>query len=207
MTHTSTSHGSAPPTGPPVAGVVIPIRAFALGKARLAELLSAGARADLIRRWADQVADAAGALGDPRGLVRSRRPGVGRGRALPMIDDPGSLDAAADAGRAWGAERGWSRVVVAHADLPDARTFAGVVRDGRRAIVTIVPCHRDDGTPVLSLPVDLNFHFAYGPGSFRRHAAEARRVGAAVRVVRDPSLAFDVDLPGDLALLRTTTRL
>jgi 2-phospho-L-lactate guanylyltransferase len=80
------------------------------------------------------------------------------------------------------------------------------VRDGTQPIVTIVPCHRDDGTPVLSVPVDLDFHFSYGPGSFRRHAAEARRVGAAVRVVRDPSLAFDVDVPSDLALLRATVR-
>jgi 2-phospho-L-lactate guanylyltransferase len=69
-----------------------------------------------------------------------------------------------------------------------------------------VPCHRDDGTNVVSLPAGSPFRFGYGPGSFRRHAAEARRLGLAVRVVRDPELAFDVDLPEDLAALAVATR-
>jgi 2-phospho-L-lactate guanylyltransferase len=76
-----------------------------------------------------------------------------------------------------------------------------VIRDGGQAIVTIVPCHRDDGTPVLSLPTGTGFRFQYGPGSFRRHAAEARRLGLGVRVVRDPNLAFDVDTAADLDAL------
>jgi 2-phospho-L-lactate guanylyltransferase len=69
-----------------------------------------------------------------------------------------------------------------------------------------VPCHRDDGTPVLSVPTDTDtdteFTFAYGENSFRRHVALAQRLGLAVRVVRDPNLAFDVDVPADLARLR-----
>jgi len=215
MTQTNESHRSGPSpgtpgpgtrrSGAPAAGVAIPIRAFALGKVRLAEHLSTEARGELGRRWADQVVGAAGALptvvisSDPEVVVWAAE------RALSVIDDPGSLDTAAEAGRAWVAARGLARVVIAHADLPDARTFAGVVRDGALPIVTIVPCHRDDGTPVVSVPVDLEFRFAYGPGSFRRHAAEARRIGAAVRIVRDPSLAFDVDVPSDLALLRAAS--
>jgi len=70
--------------------------------------------------------------------------------------------------------------------------------------VVLVPDHRDDGTPVLSVPVAAPFRFAYGPGSFRRHVAEASRHGLAVRVVRDPDLAFDVDLPADLERLRVS---
>jgi 2-phospho-L-lactate guanylyltransferase len=71
--------------------------------------------------------------------------------------------------------------------------------------VAIVPCHRDDGTTVLSVPVDAPFRVAYGPGSFRRHAAEARRLGLGFRVVRDPELAFDVDVPDDLDRLGVLT--
>jgi 2-phospho-L-lactate guanylyltransferase len=180
-------------------GVVIPIRAFALGKARLAEKLDPDQRAILGRRLAEQVVGAAIGLGT---LVVSSDTDV-RAWAdqlqLSAIDDPGSLDAAADAGRAWFTERGCNRVVIAHGDLPFARSFAGVARDGSQPIVAIVPCHRDDGTPVLSVPVDVDFEFAYGPGSFRRHAAHARERGLALRVVRDRSLAFDVDVPDDLA--------
>ena len=41
--------------------------------------------------------------------------------------------------------------------------------------------------------------FIYGPGSFRRHGAEARRLGLGLRVVREPLLGYDVDWPADLA--------
>lgn len=180
------------------AGVVIPVRAFALGKARLAEQLDASTRADLARKLADRVGAASGELPT---IVVSSAPDVrdwARQRGLDVLDDPGSLDEAASTGRAWVAARGCARAVIAHADLPMARTLAPLARDGARPIVALVPCHRDDGTPVLSVPVDAPFRFAYGPGSFRRHAAEARRLGMGFRVVRDAALAFDVDVPDDL---------
>ena len=55
-----------------------------------------------------------------------------------------------------------------------------------------------DGQP-RRVPTDAGFVFAYGPGSFRRHAAEGRRLGLGVRVVREPRLGWDVDVPDDLA--------
>lgn len=183
------------------AGVVVPVRAFALGKARLADVLDAATRAELARRWADTVLDAAA---DLPVVVVSSDPEVAAwaaGRGVDVLADPGSLDAAADAGRAALGARGCHRIVVAHADLPRARSFDALVRDGALPLLTIVPCHRDDGTPVVSVPADAPFRFAYGPGSFRRHVAEARRIGLGVRVVRDPDLAFDVDVPDDLQSL------
>ena len=118
---------------------------------------------------------------------------------LTVLDDPGTLDLAAAAGLGWAAAAGFGRVVVAHADLPLATTLAPVAADGHRPVVTAVPCHRDDGTPVLSLPTAATgFVFAYGPGSFRRHAAAARAAGLAFRVQRDPQLGRDVDAPEDL---------
>lgn len=187
------------------AGVVIPIRAFSLGKARLAETLDAHDRATLARWMADRVLRAADGLAT---VVVSSAPEVrtwAHRHEIAAVDDPGGLDRAAAAGIAWCASRGLERAVVAHADLPRAPE-AGLRRyaeDSARPIVTLVPCHRDDGTPVLSVPVGTAFPFAYGPGSFRRHAATARRLGLAVRVVRDPELGFDVDVPADLEGLCT----
>jgi 2-phospho-L-lactate guanylyltransferase len=187
------------------AGVVIPVRAFTLGKARLADQLDPAARVELGRRLADAVAAATGEL---PAVVVSSAPEVrdwARDRGLAVLDDPGSLDGAAAAGRAWVADQGLRRAVIVHADLPNARTLTPLTRDGARPIVALVPCHRDDGTPVLSLPVDAPFRFAYGVGSFRLHATEARRLGLGLRVVRDPDLAFDVDVGDDLAALERTT--
>ncbi|MBA2327953.1 MAG: 2-phospho-L-lactate guanylyltransferase [Actinobacteria bacterium] len=184
------------------AGVVVPVRAFALGNARLAERLDAAERTDLARRFADRVVAAAGEL--PVVVVTSA-PEVEAWAAelgVATIADPGSLDAAAADGRAHLAERGCVRAVIAHADLPFARTLEGVAGDRDEPVVTLVPCHREDGTPVLSVPVAVPFRFAYGPGSFLRHIAETDRLGLEVRVVRDPDLAFDVDVPADLEQLR-----
>jgi len=179
-------------------GVVIPVRAFALGKARLATQLDDQTRAELARKLADRVGAASGEL--PTVVVSSASDvrEWARSRGLDVVDDPGTLDDAAEAGREWVGARGCARAVIAHADLPLARSLAPLVRDGARPIVAVVPCHRDDGTTVLSVPVDVPFRFAYGPGSFRRHAAEARRLGLGFRVVRDAELAFDVDVPDDL---------
>jgi 2-phospho-L-lactate guanylyltransferase (CobY/MobA/RfbA family) len=65
----------------------------------------------------------------------------------------------------------------------------------------IVPDHRDDGTPVLSLPTRVPFTFAYGPDSAARHTEEAGRRSLRVRILRDPALAFDVDVAADLEAL------
>ncbi|HEX6312180.1 MAG TPA: 2-phospho-L-lactate guanylyltransferase [Acidimicrobiia bacterium] len=184
------------------AGVVVPIRAFSLGKARLAERLGPEARADLARRFATGVVAAAGDL--PVVVVTSAPEVVtwARDLAVPTLDDPGSLDDAAAAGREYLSGRGCSRVVIAHADLPFARSLAPVATGGPEPVVAIVPCHRNDGTPVLAVPVGPPFRFAYGVGSFRRHVEEAHRLDLRVRVVRDPELSFDVDVPADLDRLR-----
>ena len=100
------------------------------------------------------------------------------------------VDRLARAGTVW--------VTVAHGDLPRARGLGALPRfDG----VTLVPDRRDDGTNVLRLPAASDFRFAYGPGSFRAHRAEATRLGLGVRVLRHPDLAYDVDWPADVAEL------
>lgn len=181
--------------------MVIPLRSFTLGKARLADALDDHARATLARRMAGQVVAAAGTR---RVVIVSSAPEVvawARGRDLACIDDPGSLDLAASSGRSWVREQGCRQVVVAHADLPFVTTLDPVTHAYDHATAFVVPDQRDDGTPVLSIPAATEFRFAYGPGSFRRHVDEATRLGLDVRIVRDGALGFDVDLPEDLARL------
>ena len=184
-------------------GVAVPVRTFRLGNTRLAEGLDPAARADLARALATRVVHAAG---DAPVVVVSSAPEVvdwAEAIGAHVVADPGSLDGAAGAGVAALARLGCRRAVVAHADLPFVTSFTSVVHDAGRPTAVVVPCHRDDGTPVLSLPAVLDgpFVFTYGPGSFRRHVAAAHRAGLAVRVVRDPALAFDVDTVDDIAVL------
>ena len=188
------------PGSSPCAGVVIPLRAFANGKARLAAVLDDRERTALARSMADCVVEACGTMAV---LVVSSAAEVhewAETRGLEVVDDPGAgLDAAARAGVQWFRAREFDRVIVAHADLPRARPgslerFADVTPGG----VVIVPSHRDDGTPVLSIPVHPPFPFAYGVGSAHRHAQIARELGLAVQLVHDDELAYDVDLPEDL---------
>ncbi len=191
------------PGQPPRAGVVIPVRAFAAGKARLAGVLDEATRATLGRTLADRVVAAAGGL--PVVVVTSAPEVVAwaAGHGLEHLPDPGAgLDVAVTVGRDHLVAAGCRRVVIAHADLPRARPGAleRFAVDGPD-VVTIVPCHRDDGTPVLALPATSPFDFAYGPGSARAHARAARAAGLAVRIVRDPDLGYDVDVPADLEAL------
>ncbi len=180
------------------AAVVIPVKAFHAAKVRLAPALDDATRAELARRMATGVVAAAGTLpvtvvcDDP--AVRAWADSVG----AAVCWTPGlGLDGAVAAGVAALAAQGVDRVVVAHADLPLAVGLDHVVGvDG----VVLVPDRRADGTNVISLPASAPFAFAYGPGSFARHRAEAERLGLTITVVDDGLLAWDVDVPDDLHL-------
>lgn len=177
--------------------VLVPVKAFNVAKRRLAPALDEAARAELARSMADAVADAARDL--PVFVVCDDEPVAAwaRDRAAAVIWSPGKgLNGAVTDGVAHLAERGFDQVAVAHADLPhaeDLRWVAGF--EG----VTLVPDRHDDGTNVACVPSRSGFIFAYGPRSFRRHLAEAERLGLPVRVERDERLGWDVDLPVDLS--------
>jgi len=182
----------------PSAVVLLPIKAFGEAKHRLSRVLDAQGRADLARELATRVVHAA--------------------RELPVVvvcddDDVASWSAQVGATVLWHAGGGlngavtagvdalrhdYDEVIVAHADLPHAhdltvaRGFAGI---------TLVPDRHRDGTNVICIPTDCQFHFAYGPGSFARHRDEVARIGLPLRILTDDALAWDIDTPDDLLAL------
>ena len=177
-------------------GVLIPVKAFADAKGRLAGAVDADGRADLARTMASTVVAAAAPLPvtvvcDDDGVDAWAR---SVGAAVIRVHGPG-LNRAVEAGVAALAADGVSQVVIAHADLPRAtRLDHCAATQG----ITLVPDRNLDGTPVLSVPTDAGFRFAYGPGSYAAHVAEAERLGLPWRSLHDPDLAFDVDDPADL---------
>jgi 2-phospho-L-lactate guanylyltransferase len=179
--------------------VLVPVKAFHAAKLRLAPALDAPARAELARVMAGRVVEAGSPL--PVSVVCDDE-GVAAWAAsvgASVIWRPGrGLNGAVADGVSALAAVGHDFVIVAHGDLPHAVDLAWVAEfDG----ITLVPDRRDDGTNVVGIParVHATFRFAYGPGSFSRHHAEGERVGLNVRVVREPRLAWDVDIPADLA--------
>lgn len=180
------------------AAVVVPVKAFHAAKLRLAPALEPHRRSELARQMATAVLRAAGNL--PVVVVcdddEVRRWALDLGARVHWTPGLG-LDGAVAAGVDSLAADGFDRVVVAHADLPLATGLDHVVGvDG----VVIVPDRRADGTNVLALPASAPFRFAYGPGSFVRHRAEATRLGLAVDIREDLALGWDVDIPADLVL-------
>jgi 2-phospho-L-lactate guanylyltransferase len=181
--------------------VLVPVKAFADAKVRLAPALPAAERAELAQAMAARVVAAANGL--PVAVVCDDRvvAGWARARHALVVWEPGrGLNGAVEAGITWLARSGVERVIVAHADLPlaaDLDVLTGTADDG----VILVPDRREDGTNVACVPARAGFRFSYGPGSFVRHRAEADRLGLEVRVVHDDRLAYDVDLPADLAEL------
>lgn len=172
------------------------MKAFARAKVRLAPALSPASRADLARSMAASVLRAAGAL--PAAVVCDDEEVAAWAavQGAAVVWTPGrGLDGAVAEGVRTLAEGGAGRVIVAHADLPLAADLAWVARFPG---VTVVPDRRDDGTNVICVPTDVPFPFAYGPGSFARHAAAALALGLPLRVVREPRLGRDVDVLGDL---------
>jgi len=179
----------------PVA-VLVPVKAFADAKLRLAPALPAAERSRLAQTMATHVLEAARPLpvavvcDDPVVADWARQHG-----ALVVWEPGRGLNGAVEAGVERLGAAGAQRVVVAHADLPLAGPLGWA---SRFAGVTLVPDRRDDGTNVACVPTAAGFTFSYGPGSFQRHGAEARRLGLGLRVVREPLLGHDVDVPADL---------
>ncbi len=187
--------------GAPVV-VVVPLRSFGGAKSRLGAVLDDAARTELVRAMAARVLDAAG---DWPACVVTDDDTVAawaRGRDAGVIRSGPGLDRAVGSAVTALVGVGVARVVVAHADLPRAASFDVFDRDG----VVVAPDRHRIGSNVVAVPTDAGFTFAYGPGSFGRHLAEARRLGLPLTIVDDPDLAWDVDEPTDLAGLPPALR-
>jgi 2-phospho-L-lactate/phosphoenolpyruvate guanylyltransferase len=183
------------------AAVLVPVKAFHRAKLRLAPALSPERRQELARSMATQVVHSAGRL--PVAVVCDDEGVAEWARSLEatVIWEPGrGLNGAVQEGVRQLREWGVTMVVVAAGDLPLATDLGWVADFGG---ITLVPDRRGDGTNVIGVPASCDFTFSYGPGSFDRHLEHSRHLDVEVRVVRSPTLAWDVDTPEDLAGIET----
>jgi 2-phospho-L-lactate guanylyltransferase len=184
--------------------VLIPVKDFSVAKLRLAPALSPEQRRHLARAMAERVVRAAHEL--PVAVVCDDTAVAGWARgmgALVVWAPERGLNHAVQDGVRRLAALGVEHVTVAHSDLPHADDLTWV---GDWPGLTLVPDRQEEGTTVIGVATDCGFVFSYGPGSFGRHLAEARRLGLATRVERSSALSWDVDLPADLIPLTPAPR-
>ena len=179
--------------------LLVPIKAFASAKVRLAPVLDPGERAQLARRLAEGVLRAAGGLTVAVVCDDAEVADWARARGARVVWTPAvGLNAAVTEGVEVLGSAGVELVTVAHADLPLVTDLSDLARKDR---VVLAADRHDDGTNVACVPARAGFRFSYGPGSLARHVAEAHRLALPVDVLRRDDLAWDVDVPDDLAYL------
>lgn len=182
---------------PPVGTeVLIPIKAFADAKRRLARELGPEQREQLARAMAARVISAAAPLSVSVVCDDDEVAAFAASHGANVIWCPArGLNAAVTEGVAQLRDREVTEVVVSHADLPFAESFDSLI--GWRGI-TLVPDRHMRGTNVAVVPTDPSFNWSYGNGSLNRHRAECLRLGLPLRIQRVDTLSWDVDIPADL---------
>jgi 2-phospho-L-lactate guanylyltransferase len=182
---------------------VLPVKSFPRAKSR-----TALEDADRIALAESMVTAVLRALAEVRRLddilVVTREPrAIAAAAGATVVDDPHEAGHSAAALIGVRAAADADRVLLVPGDCPllDPAEVDRLLADAGPG-VTIVPDRHGTGTNALVLDPPDVMAPSFGPGSCARHAALAQAAGAPVRIVSVPSLAFDVDTPDDLALLR-----
>jgi 2-phospho-L-lactate/phosphoenolpyruvate guanylyltransferase len=183
---------------------LVPLKARAFGKQRLARVIGAAARARLIDQMLTHVLGALGECTALSGIAVVTADPAGLPPEVLALDDPGpDMNAALHAGFAALAARAVERCVVVCADLPrlTADDVSTLLEAGGVHGVALAPDRHGRGTNALTLALPTRFHLHFGPDSLARHRHEAATRGLQAVELRRPGLEFDLDEPEDLKLL------
>ena len=202
--HLGTTSLRPPMNRHPVAAI-IPLKAVADSKTRMAATLSASDRALLLSRTFGRVAVAVqGTTGITSVLVvagddRGARWAADHG--FDVLREPASCTGLNEAIRLADAHIGSVGTVVLPADLPlvaasDLERLLAVHVDGDSVVVAPTA---DGGTGALLRRPGAVIGPCFGPNSASRHLSAAATAGVASVSVWIPGLALDLDRPSDLA--------
>ena len=199
------------PAPRPPTYAILPVKRFAVAKARLGDDLSAGTRRALTE---SMVTDVLMALRRTKAidevLVVTSEPtaeaiGHGYGATVLADDVEEGQSAATLIGIEHALERGAGRVLLVPGDCPaldPAQLTELLDRPALERSVTLVPDRHGSGTNALVLvPPDV-IAPAFGEGSRERHEQLAAAAGVPCHVERVPTLLIDVDTGDDLVALR-----
>jgi len=190
---------------------VVPVKAFARGKSRLAGVLRDGVRAAFARGLFEHVVTTLETSSHiARILIATEDDEVAEAaeaRGLLVLRDTvqGGLAGVVDAALAYAHAHGASAGFVCMADLPhlSAAEVDEVVAELAEVDVVVTPDLVRAGTNVLCLAPAQAMASCFGrEDSFAQHLARAKQSGLSLAVVERPGLCFDVDDPSDLEKVR-----
>ncbi|MDO8874694.1 MAG: 2-phospho-L-lactate guanylyltransferase [Pseudolabrys sp.] len=191
--------------------VIIPVKSVAGGKSRLAGILSDIERYALnsslilhVLKTGIAVVGASHTLAvsaDPEALALAIGQGANALTEVPAEGLNGALSQACRRAK----ERGADTIMVLPCDLPflipdDVKALREAAAGGKS--VVLAPDRAEAGTNALVVPATMDHVFRFGQGSFIAHQNLFLCGGLNCRILRRPSLAFDLDTPDDYALFQ-----
>ncbi|MFW5933534.1 MAG: 2-phospho-L-lactate guanylyltransferase, partial [Actinomycetota bacterium] len=183
---------------------IIPLRRPGAGKSRLAEVLSAAARARLATAMFGDVVAAARASSIDQVVAAADGPAAAEAAsaagAQAMLDPPDADGLNGVIAAALARVRADADVLIVAAGLPR------VTADDLEAVLAtpapvVIAATCGGGTGALLLRSGARLPTAYGPGSARRHREIAASMGLEVAEVDRDGLHYDVDTWTDLVAL------
>jgi 2-phospho-L-lactate/phosphoenolpyruvate guanylyltransferase len=203
--------------------VILPLRTLSGGKARLGGALDAEEREALILGMArrtlavlrDWPAGGPVMLVSPDEMLIAALAGspgdAAATRVAGLLQVGEGLNEAITQARATAVAGGATSLLVLPGDLPELSVAAldrlllaadaALAANHGGALVAVAPSDARAGTNALLLRPPEIIDPAFGTDSLEAHLRAAAAAGAAVQVVHDPDLAFDLDTPDDLERL------
>lgn len=196
----------------PKTAAILPVKEFGEAKVRLADSVDAGTREKLAEAMLEDVISA---LDESRMLsdrivvtADERAESLARAHSWRVVDDPGGIghSGAALLGIEAALGNRAERVVLLPGDCPllDPRELDHLLATIPDEGVAIVRDRHLTGTNALVISPPGAIEPAFGEGSAERHRVLAREAGILSSFEDLPSLALDLDEPGDLVALTTS---
>jgi 2-phospho-L-lactate guanylyltransferase len=187
---------------------ILPVKARANAKQRLAAMLTAEQREDLARVMYEDVLDKLTAARTiDRVVVATSDESAAahaRARGVHVFAEPDqhSHSHSADRAATQAKELGAQTVLLLPIDIPlvttaEIESLAQAAQSG----VIIVPDAEGTGTNALVRTPPDAITSRFGKNSFRAHLDQARAKGIPAKVMRPPGIVFDIDTPEDVAEL------
>ncbi|TDH35170.1 2-phospho-L-lactate guanylyltransferase [Pseudohoeflea suaedae] len=185
---------------------IVPVKRLEHAKSRLALVLDAQERRQLVRAMLSDVLDTLLRVSQLDGIVVvtsdgevSRLARQAGAHLVPDIREAGTNEAVRQ-GLAWlGSQQNGCRLIMP-ADIPflTPGEVANVISSLRSHDVALVPALRDGGTNILGLRCPARIEAAFGEESFARHLAAARAAAITPAILDLDGAGHDIDVPTDL---------